>query len=127
MYTITTKLVSKVFLTWFKGLNALLCNTLEKVGKTIFTSFVVIVHIVFYCCINSSKKWQEWKQLQEELIKMESCHPWHLSGHQTRDGGRQQQHFPKDLDSLIILEDPGRIIEVSVQHVQHWGRKKYNT
>ena len=31
-------------------------NTLGKAGKTIFTSFVVIVYIVFYCCIDSSQK-----------------------------------------------------------------------
>ena len=39
-------------------------NTLEKVGKTIFTTFVVIVFIVFYCCIDSSQKMSDllWKK-----------------------------------------------------------------
>ena len=62
MYTITTKLVSKVFLTWFKGLYALLHKYLRKSGQNYIHYFHgYCVHCV-YCCIDSSQKMARTKK-----------------------------------------------------------------
>ena len=75
-------------------------KTLEQVGKTIFTSFMVIVTLYF---ITSSKKWQEPKKQPEEQIRMGSCHPWHLAGPQTGDGAQQLKHLQRDFSCLSTL------------------------
>ena len=64
MYTITMKLVNMFSSLVLRVYTHYCANTLEKVGKTIFTSFVVVVYTVFLLLYYFIKKMSQlsWKK-----------------------------------------------------------------